>query len=43
MQKNQLTLDERMAGMGKITEPVIDVSDLLGAIEDNQCEDIHGV
>lgn len=40
---NHLHIDERTAGMGKITEPVIDVSDLLGAIEDNQCEDIRGV
>lgn len=40
---NHLHIDERTAGMGKITEPVINVSDLLGIIEDDQCEDIRGV
>jgi len=41
MPKNHLTMNEQTADMGKMTEPVISVSDLLGTPEDDQCEDIR--
>lgn len=43
MEKNHLLINESTADMGKMTEPVISVSDLLEIIEDDQCEDMRGV